>query len=99
MLRGNDIIGRWDKFTFALLLPSTPGEPAARTLERIRQVLTEAVILDVAREPVKLLPRAGLACFTEPGLPSALIQQAEAALENSRQTSHSTVLYTSQKEG
>ena len=100
MLRGNDIIGRWDKFTFSVMLPSTPAEPAARTLERIRQVLTEAAILDVAREPIKLIPRAGLSCAIEPGIGAiTLIQQVEVALERSGKKDNSTVLFSEEKKG
>jgi diguanylate cyclase (GGDEF)-like protein len=60
-LRGNDIIGRWDKFTFAILLPGTPKEPAKKTMERVRTVLAHSMKFGANKEEsVDLLPAYGL---------------------------------------
>jgi len=60
-LRGNDIIGRWDNNSFAILLPGTPKEPAKKTLERLKAVLSQPLKFGTGEEEkVSLLPAYGL---------------------------------------
>jgi diguanylate cyclase (GGDEF)-like protein len=60
-LRGNDVIGQWDKYTFAILLPGTPKEPAKKTLERLKAVLSQTLKFGADKEEsVDFLPAYGL---------------------------------------
>jgi diguanylate cyclase (GGDEF)-like protein len=60
-LRGNDIIGRWDKTTFAVLLPGTPREPAKKTMERLKTALAQPMKFGAENEEsVNFLPAYGL---------------------------------------
>ena len=87
-LRGNDLVGRWTgRTSFALLLPSTPGAPATRTLERIRQALEEPVEVESLKEKISLIPIAGLSTReTAETTCEKLIEFAEAARDSARQT-------------
>ena len=97
-LRGNDLVGRWDATSFAVLLPATPASAAARTLDRLRLVLADPVEFDDTRDKVSLMPSAGLAARLDDETASILIQQAEVALERSHQSGQQTVLYSDKEE-
>jgi capsular polysaccharide biosynthesis protein/GGDEF domain-containing protein len=58
-LRGNDIVGRWDDATFAVLLPGTPGEAAVITLGRVQSMLSAPIFIGDT-EVIYLNPRIGL---------------------------------------
>jgi GGDEF domain-containing protein len=98
-LRGNDAVGRWGKLSFALLLPSTPQQPATHTIERIRKVLSEPLSIETAREPLRLNPGAGLATHQANETASQLAEQAELALRRSLEGDHATVCHEQQLEG
>lgn len=98
-LRGNDMVARWGKFSFALLLPSTPQQPATQTIERIRKVLSEPLSIETAREPLRLAPGAGLSTHQSNETPSQLVEQAEQALRRSLEGDHATVCHERQSEG
>jgi len=93
-LRGNDVVGRWHQTAFALMLPSTPGPAATRTMERIRQALSVPITLEATGETVSLIPSVGLTERQQEDEPSSvMIQHAEMALEKARQSDKKTVLY------
>ncbi len=93
-LRGNDIVGKWIGARYALLLPGTPGKAAARTMERIRQVLTEPISLEAFSESIQLNPCIGLTERLAEDEPSSqLIQRAENALEQAKQSEQKLVFY------
>ncbi len=88
-LRGNDSIGRWDKVSFALLLPNTPGEPAGRTLTRLFQVLSEKITFGPGREEEILLhPAFGVSTRSKGETQQEILHQAQAALELMKNTSY-----------
>jgi capsular polysaccharide biosynthesis protein/GGDEF domain-containing protein len=58
-LRGNDSVGRWNKSTFAILMPNTPHVGAERTLQRIKQILEDPISLGGERENILLAPCVG----------------------------------------
>lgn len=93
-LRGNDIVGRWSKLQFSVLLPSTDGEAARQRMSRIQEVLNEQFSLepnDVGN--LTLDPRIGLA-DRQGGEPFHVIaNQAQAALEISMQSDEKINLY------
>ena len=62
-LRGNDVVGRWDDLTFALLLPDTP-ENAAKTIKgRLTNALTPPMSLASLDENILLKPQIGMSAF------------------------------------
>ncbi|MBI9046960.1 MAG: diguanylate cyclase [Anaerolineaceae bacterium] len=96
-LYGTDVIGKWAASSYAILLPSTPLAPATRTMERINQVLSEAVEIEAYREKVELLPSIGLAT-RKPGLTvNQLIEEAETALHQARQSENKTIAHSDER--
>jgi diguanylate cyclase (GGDEF)-like protein len=86
-LRGNDIVGRWSRLGFSILLPTTPGNPATRTLARIRTLLDQPYSLDPGGEvTVDLDPRIGVSTYKEGEPIGDLVSRAEQALELARQS-------------
>ncbi len=98
-LRGNDIVGRWSRSSFSLLLPGTPGAAATRTMERIRQALTEPIAIEATNESVSLEPCIGITERLKEDEPSKLlIERAENALEQARQSEKKTVFFVGEIE-
>ncbi len=84
-LRGNDIVGRWSKLEFGILLPSTDANAALRRMVSIREALNQPIALEPdGGHFIHLDPRIGLA-DRQGGEPfNVFIRQAEEALEVSR---------------
>jgi len=80
-LRGNDVICRWSKTTFALLLPSTNEIAAARTMERIRNALHKPVDLENYGETVNLDPYISVTSFQVGDTTVGISKRAEDGLE------------------
>lgn len=85
-LRGNDVIGRWNSTTFALLLPATPESAANRTMERIRQTLLKPIVLDEYGERVQLQPYVSVSTHQRNETAAELAERAERELKLSRQS-------------
>ena len=66
-LRGNDVVGRWDDLTFALLLPDTPDFAAQTIKGRLTNALTPSMPLASLDESILLKPQIGASAF-ETGL-------------------------------
>ena len=64
-LRGNDSVGRWDDFTFSLLLPDTPMKAAETIKGRLLKALTPAMPLASLDEKITLDPFIGAAAFNK----------------------------------
>jgi len=95
-LRGNDVVGRWSRLSFIVLLSTTPGLPAANTLDRIREMLDQPLSLDLDGEiKVELDPRVGVASFQKGELFGDLVAHTEQALENARQSEEKINLFKS----
>jgi diguanylate cyclase (GGDEF)-like protein len=86
-LRGNDIVGRWNKLQFGILLPSTDGNSAVRRMASIQDALNQHVKLEADGEHyIDLDPRIGLA-DRQGGEPfNIFVSQAVQALEISMQS-------------
>jgi diguanylate cyclase (GGDEF)-like protein len=82
-LRGNDMIGRWNESTFALMLPATNEIAASRTMDRIRIALLKPINLVNFGETVQLDPSVGVAVYKEGDGAGDLTSRAENALEHS----------------
>lgn len=83
-LRGNDIIGRWNDISFAILLPTTPGNAAKATLDRIYQALSGDVVLSAFDATIHLVPYIGGAVYSNNISAKELIDTAEESLEQAR---------------
>jgi diguanylate cyclase (GGDEF)-like protein len=80
-LRGNDIIGRWDDITFAILLPTTPAVAANRTLKRICTPIAQPLSLKHYDEEINLQPRLSIITSKEDETITEMIQRGENGLE------------------
>ena len=80
-VRGNDIVGRWSENSFIVMLPTTAGDAAFRTFERIYQALSQPVIVEQFGITVPLKPRVGGADYSNNISAQEFIERANAALE------------------
>jgi diguanylate cyclase (GGDEF)-like protein len=87
VLRGNDVIGRWNESSFIVLLPATPGSAANRTFDRIYQSLEQSVPLDNYGITVSIGPVIGGAVYSNNITPDEIVSQSESALEQARKDS------------
>lgn len=93
-LRGNDIVGRWSKLQFGILLPSTDGASAEGRMMRIREVLDQPFALEPGGEMEVLLDlRIGLADRQGGESLASLIEQAEEAVDVAMQSDGKVYLY------
>jgi diguanylate cyclase (GGDEF)-like protein len=84
-LRGNDLVGRWNDTGFAVMLSETPGKAALNTMERVRNALSEPILIDVSDEKLQLEPLIGIAEHKAGDTTGALVNNAELALERAAQ--------------
>lgn len=92
-LRGNDIIGRWDKTTFAILLPGTPKEPAKKTLERLKAVLSQTLKFGADKEEsVNFLPAYGLTTRNAKESIEELIDASQSELKKVTDSTYEPIL-------
>jgi capsular polysaccharide biosynthesis protein/GGDEF domain-containing protein len=91
LLRGNDIVARWDRLTFSVLLPSTPETPAVKTFERLMQSLDQSLQLD-SGDSILLTPVAGLVIKKIDDTSEKVIQRGEDALSSARAGKNKIVL-------
>lgn len=92
-LRGNDLVGRWSEASFAIMLPDTPPQPAARTLLRIRQALLQPMEEASRLYRIQLKPSVGLTAWEHEETLSQLFTNAEYALEKANQAAERIFIY------
>lgn len=93
-LRGTDIIGRWSKLEFGILLLSTDGASALKRFERIRDALEQPIELESDGQfDVILDARIGFADRQGGESVSVLVTQAEKALEFSLESDEKINMY------
>lgn len=80
-LRGNDMVGRWNENSFVVMLPTTAGDAAFRTFERIYQALSQPVDVEQFDITVPLKPRVGGTVYSNNISAQEFIERASAALE------------------
>lgn len=90
-LRGNDSIGKWNDFSFAIMLPATSGSAAGRTFDRIFQSLKLPKQLKQFDLTINLDPHIGGAVYKNSMTVKELITQAEAVLDKARQSADNPV--------
>lgn len=91
MLRGNDLVGRWSRLEFGVLLPSTPEMPAIKTFERLIQALEEPLTTE-SGESIFLAPVAGVVTRKPEDSSDLMSERAEEALKKARTGSDKIVL-------
>ncbi len=92
-LRGNDFVGRWTEAAFAIMLPDTPPQPAARTLLRIRQAFLQPMEEASKLYKIELKPSVGLTAWENQETLSELFKNAEFALEKANQAPERIYIY------
>jgi len=80
-LRGNDIVGRWDKSTYAIFLPNTPAKAAEATFERIKLFMEKSYEMDAEELAIDLEPHVGITVMTSAEPVNELIDRVSQALE------------------
>lgn len=83
-LRGNDIIGRWNEYSFVIMLPKTPGAAAKRIFERIFQSLNRPIELDQLGTTLEFDTHVGAAEYSSGISAEELLEKANVALEQAR---------------
>lgn len=81
MLRGNDLVARWDRLVFSALLPATPEMPAIKTFERLLQALEEPLTIETG-DTISLTPVAGLVIRRPEDTGDLMMERGEHALKN-----------------
>jgi len=91
-LRGHDIVGRWTRNTYIVLLPSTPSNAAFATLERVYSALCAPMVLEEHNFRLNLDPKVGIT--TRHGSESAkeTVTRAQLALDTALQTDENIAL-------
>ncbi len=80
-LRGNDLVSRWDKLEYSVLLSNTAGKAAWNTMGRVKTALSEPIKLDITGEKMDLKPVIGIAEFSPGENATVLVEHAGEALD------------------
>lgn len=83
-LRGNDVVGRWNKKSFIVMLPTTSGEAANRIFTRIHQSLSVPINLYQYDITLNLNPYVGGGQYSNGITAQELLQKTENALEQAK---------------
>jgi capsular polysaccharide biosynthesis protein len=92
LLRGNDLVGRWSKLEFGVLLPSTPEFPARKTFERLLQALEEPLQTE-SGDSISLSPVAGVVTSSDTDTSDTLSARADEALKEARTGADKLVMF------
>lgn len=95
-LRGNDVVGRWDTTTLAVLLAGTSEAAAERTLARILEALSQPIEAGPDKEQFRLTPYAGGATHRKGMNYAQLAEEAQSSLSHSFRTGEKAVLFTAE---
>lgn len=93
-LPGRDLIGRWDEYSFAVLMRQVPDlEQAGFRLHRLQQALSDPIEAYAGGEVINLAPRvAAVAGQPDETLPS-LIERLSTATVQASKNGHEPTLY------
>lgn len=97
-LRGSDVLARYGGEEFVLLLPDTAEDQGFLIAERLRVLIEEASLGEIASQPQKITVSVGLACLPGMERPVAgdagawLLQRADAALYEAKQQGRNRVV-------
>ena len=95
-LRGKDIVGRWHKDQFALLLPGLDETSGLAQLETVRHKLAEnPITISDLSDPVALQVTIGVASWQDKMSADTLMKQSEEALNQAHRDNIDLLLYSS----
>jgi len=92
-LRGNDVIGRWDDHTFAILLPETPGNAAVATFGRVQLALSKPLRYSPDGETMTLSPKVGICERLHGDGSTTIIERASSALTEAEREDSGLMLF------
>ena len=90
-IREMDVAGRWGGEEFAVVLPGTDAEGAARVAERLRRAFEGRVILTADGVPVPTTVSIGVASYPAAGSRDALVDAADEALYRAKHSGKNRV--------
>jgi len=90
-LRGNDVVGRWNEYSFIIMLPNTHGVAARGIFDRISHALVLPFELEQLGMTVEFDPLIGGAQYGNNISPQELFEKAEIALERARRDNSESV--------
>jgi len=90
----NDVAGRYGGEEFCVLLPDTKKEEALKAAERIRKEIEDMVVKSTDGKDLKVTISIGVATQDDSDIePEKLIERADNALYNSKETGRNKVSY------
>jgi diguanylate cyclase (GGDEF)-like protein len=92
-LKGNDLVGRWNENTIAILLPNTPGTGAVNVLGRVQLSLSKPIKFSADGETLHLYPKIGIVERQPGASTSSIIEQADRALTQATHGKSGLVLF------
>jgi diguanylate cyclase (GGDEF)-like protein len=95
-LRGNDLVGRWDRLDFAVLLSGTSGDAALNTMNRVSGALAVPIRLEISEEELRLEAKIGIAEYRQGDSDLVLIGHTNRALELAKQNGNVHLLTTAE---
>ena len=93
-LRGKDVIARWSPDSFAVLMPDITQAEARVVLDRLQEELSRPQEIPPNNELMILDPRIGMVASQDKRVLTAIIMEAETALEEAKYSDTKPVLFT-----
>lgn len=90
-LRGNDVIGRWNEFSFIVMLPNTRAMAAKSIFDRIFNALVQPFEFEQLVTTVDFDPIIGGAEYSNSITPQELFEKATSALDQARRSNEESV--------
>jgi diguanylate cyclase (GGDEF)-like protein len=92
-LRGNDLVGRWDRNTFSVLMYGTQGEQATATMRRVQTALAKPMAYTSDGETIVLEPKVGIGEHMNGDQANLVRERAKSALDEAMHDETGLVLF------
>jgi diguanylate cyclase (GGDEF)-like protein len=92
-LRGNDLVGRWDRNTFSVLMYGTQGEQATATMRRVQSALAKPMSYTSDGETVVLEPKVGIGEHMKGDQAHRVRERANSALDEAMHDETGLVIF------